>query len=320
MGKLYDLAAMTVASTGTGTITLGTAANINGVLFLSFAASGVQNSEVIDYSINDPAGASEIGTGTYTTAGTTLSRTVTKSTNSNTAINMSAAAIVRISPRAESLITLVGKQIFISTGTYTPTAGMLYCIIETVGSGGGGGSAAGTLANSYSGGGGGSGSYSRLVATAATIGASQTVTVASGGAGGASGSNNGASGGDVSVGTLCIGKGGSGGVFGSGAQFPLGGAGGVPGTGDITAAGVPGIPGVYNALSASVIIPSGAGGSSFFGGGAVGVFLLNGALAGNNASNYGSGGSGGSTSNTTSTAAGGNGSSGVVFITEYGRL
>lgn len=99
-GALYNLAAMTVASTGTGTITLGSAAKINGVQYLSFASAGVPDGQPVYYSINDPggSGASEVGIGTYTSSGTTLTRSVITSTNANAAINMSASAIVRISP------------------------------------------------------------------------------------------------------------------------------------------------------------------------------------------------------------------------------
>lgn len=118
MAKLYNLAAMTVASTGTGTITLGSAATINGVLYLSFAAAGVSNGEVVAYSIND-VGGSEVGTGTYTAAGTTLSRTPVTSTNSNNAINMTAAAIVKISPAKEDIANL--RQ----SNTFTDTTGQI---------------------------------------------------------------------------------------------------------------------------------------------------------------------------------------------------
>ena len=59
---LYNLAAMTVTTTGTGTITLGSAARINGVLFLSFASAGISNGDTVAYFHPlDPAGASEVG-------------------------------------------------------------------------------------------------------------------------------------------------------------------------------------------------------------------------------------------------------------------
>lgn len=110
MAKLYNLARMSTATTGTGTITLGSAASG----YLTFALAGIANADVIDYAINDGAN-SEIGTGTYTTAGTTLTRTVTKSTNANAAINLSGSAQVFITPRAETL----NDASLITTGTMT---------------------------------------------------------------------------------------------------------------------------------------------------------------------------------------------------------
>lgn len=101
--KLYNLAAMTTATTGTGTITLGSAATVNGVLYLSFAAAGVSDAEVVMYSIADTNN-SEVGYGTYTSAGTTLTRNVLRSTNSNNAISLSGSAIVRISALAENFM------------------------------------------------------------------------------------------------------------------------------------------------------------------------------------------------------------------------
>jgi len=312
MAKLFNLARMTTATAGTGTITLGSA--VSG--FLTFALAGVANGDVVDYAIKDGAN-SEIGTATYSTSGPSLTgRTVTKSTNSNAAINLSGTAEVFISPRAETLITAVKRQVFTASGTYTPSAGMLYCVIECVGGGGGGGSAAGTSAQSYGGGGGGSGSCSRLVAMAATIGASQIVTIGAGGNGGAAGSNNGSAGNDTSVGSLCIGKGGSPGNYGSSAQVGSAGAGGVAGTGDLAAVGGPGLPGLFS-NSSNIVLASGAGGSSAFGGGARGVYVAGAATAGNNGGAYGGGGSGAQAHNTTGNAAGGNGAAGVVVVTEY---
>jgi hypothetical protein len=99
MPKLYNLARMTTATTGTGTITLGSA--VSG--YLTFALAGISTGEIVSYGIKDGAN-SEIGTGTYTSAGTTLTRSVTKSTNSNNAISLSGTAEVFITPRAEDLV------------------------------------------------------------------------------------------------------------------------------------------------------------------------------------------------------------------------
>lgn len=98
MAKLYNLARMTTATTGTGSITLGAA--VSG--YLTFAQAGVVNGDVVDYAIKD-GNNSEIGTGTYSASGTTLTRSVTKSTNGNAALNLSGTAEVFITVRAETL-------------------------------------------------------------------------------------------------------------------------------------------------------------------------------------------------------------------------
>lgn len=102
MAKLYNIARMTTATTGTGTITLGSAATG----FLSFAGAGVANGETVTYGIEDGS-AREIGRGVYTSSGTTLTRTVLKSTNSDAAISLSGTAQVFITAAKEDF---VGKQ------------------------------------------------------------------------------------------------------------------------------------------------------------------------------------------------------------------
>lgn len=100
---------MTTATVGTGTITLGSA--VSG--FLTFALAGVANLDVVSYGIKDGAN-SETGTGTYTSSGTTLSRTVTKSTNSNSAISLSGSAEVYITFRAEDVVTNAANNTAVS--------------------------------------------------------------------------------------------------------------------------------------------------------------------------------------------------------------
>jgi hypothetical protein len=89
--KLYNLARMTSATAGTGTLTLGVA--VSG--YLTFALAGVADGDVVLYGIKDGAN-SEVGWGTYTASGTTLSRNVYKSTNSNALISCSGSQEVYV--------------------------------------------------------------------------------------------------------------------------------------------------------------------------------------------------------------------------------
>lgn len=138
--KLYDLAKMTVSGTpGAGTITLGAAL----APFLTFAQAGVQDGDVVFYAIIDASNV-EIGYGTYTAAGTLLSRdNVYRSSGaSNTGkISVTSAAIVIIAPAAEFLNSPGG---FISRSTITATnaslpipAGATKAKIRAVAGGGG---------------------------------------------------------------------------------------------------------------------------------------------------------------------------------------
>jgi hypothetical protein len=117
MAKLYNLARMSTATTGTGTITLGSA--ISG--YLTFALAGVANGETVSYGIKDGSN-SEVGTGVYTSSGTTLTRSVTKSTNSDTAISLSGSAEVFITARAEDIVTPVASQAQAEAATDNTTA------------------------------------------------------------------------------------------------------------------------------------------------------------------------------------------------------
>lgn len=218
-------------------------------------------------------------------------------------------------------VTKVIVQKFTASGTYTPTSGMLYAALECVGGGGAGGGAAGTVGDVFNGGGGGGGGYSRITVTAATIGASKTVTIGAGGSAGTAGANNGGNGADSCVtsssctsGQIVAGKGGSGGLFSSAAQLGVGGLGGVAGTGDIASLGQAGQPGFYS-LVATIVPATGMGGSTPFAGGANATQGSVNGVAG--AANSGGGGSGGGAQNTASNFAGGAGGSGICVATEY---
>lgn len=214
--------------------------------------------------------------------------------------------------------SLIAIQTFTASGTYTPTSGMAHCVIQCAGGGGaGGGTPTAGAGNTFAGSGGGSGGFTQSYVTAATIGASQAVTIGAGGAGAANAA--GGNGGDTSVGSIVIAKGGTGGLVAVAGQNKIGSAGGVVGTGDITFPG-----GVGGNASIPATPMSGNGGNSAFGGGAQSVMSNGGgtpAVAGLNATaNSGGGGSAAAYYNTGTTganAAGGNGGSGIVIIYEY---
>lgn len=91
MAKLFNRAKMTTSTTGTGTVTLGSAS----VGFQTFASAGVSDSDVVQYVIEEGANF-EIGTGTYSSSGTSLTRTPTESSNSNNAITLAGNATVSV--------------------------------------------------------------------------------------------------------------------------------------------------------------------------------------------------------------------------------
>jgi hypothetical protein len=209
----------------------------------------------------------------------------------------------------------VNHQQFLSGGTYTPSAGLLWAVAEGCGSGGAGGGAVGASSRYVGGGGGGAGSYSRVALSPAQIGSSQVVTVPAGGTG-ASGADGGA-GSATSLGSLLVANGGSGGQKNDNStEFGNGGAGGTAGTGDITTGGnaghqgssqwstflLGGIPasGYYGGAPPSIV----SSGNSVFSGGAA-------------AANSCAGGGGGVSGNTASNSAGGNGGSGRLVVTEF---
>ena len=98
MVTLVNRAKMSTATTGTGTITLGTAEDS----YQTFAAAGVSDGDLVRYTIEDGA-AWEIGSGTYTASGTTLTRSVDESSDGGTAINLSGSAVVFITAAGEDV-------------------------------------------------------------------------------------------------------------------------------------------------------------------------------------------------------------------------
>jgi hypothetical protein len=104
MARYRNLARVTTATTGTGPITLGAA--VSG--YNTFANANVADGEKVIYGIKDGAN-SEAGLGTYTSAGTTLSRDVVySSTNSGSKISLSGTAEVYVTALAENIVPVDG--------------------------------------------------------------------------------------------------------------------------------------------------------------------------------------------------------------------
>lgn len=210
-------------------------------------------------------------------------------------------------------------RVYTANDTWSKPAGLKYIVVEVVGGGGGGG---GLTNITNSGGGGGGGGYSKEILSAASLGATEAVTVGAAGTAGTAANaptGNGGTGGTSSFGTSPFlqatgGVGGDGG--GNSAQ---GGGGGVGSNGNLNTVGEDGGAGGGGEITGSSYFQiSGSGGSSHLGGGAGSVASVStenkNGIAGNN---YGGGGSGAANANNASDATGGVGFAGVVIVTEY---
>lgn len=99
MSGLVNRCKFTTATTGTGNITPGAAST---GYYYTPAGAGVSDGVRYAYVIEDGA-AGEEGTCTFSSSGTVMARSPTRSTNSNNAINLSGAAAVFITALAADL-------------------------------------------------------------------------------------------------------------------------------------------------------------------------------------------------------------------------
>jgi hypothetical protein len=207
--------------------------------------------------------------------------------------------------------------------TYVPSSTMTFAIVKVLGGGGGGGGTATTsTGQAATGSGGASGSLGVSKLTAATIGASQVVTVgAAGSFGGVNG--NGGNGGASSFGSLITAPGGGGGPVGLASSPPYLQVGGVPAGAatfggsvnpSISTGGNAGILGACSSL-ANVALSGGGGHSPLTGGG--GGASVGGNNIGKAATSVGAGGGGGAVNASQAGTTGGVGGAGCVIIEEY---
>jgi len=209
-------------------------------------------------------------------------------------------------------VSEVAIQSFTATGTYTPNARMIFCKVQIQGAGGGSGGADSNGSVTVKSGCGGGGEYAEGYFDAATIGASQAVTIGTVGTAGNTSGSNGGNATTTSLGSLLTAAGGQGGEgTGSGSSSQAtrnGGAGGTGGTGGTLR--IPGGRGGDASSSGSGTQVIGTSGDGFLGHGAP--------ASGAGGANYGAGGAGVSTSSS-SGLAGNVGGAALVYITEYLR-
>jgi hypothetical protein len=112
--SLGNRAKMSTSTTGTGTITLGSASTG----YQTFANAGITNGQTVRYAIEDGSNF-EIGSGTYTASGTTLTRSVTESSNSDNAISLSGTAVVFVTATVADIFINDGASALTTTGLIT---------------------------------------------------------------------------------------------------------------------------------------------------------------------------------------------------------
>lgn len=300
LGSNIGTANLTFLTLATGTNAFCYNSRISSGSAITFNVTSTGNCYALNCTVESSAATINTGTGNYFNSCNAYTNTVEVTSTS--------------SKFTSTEFSKINVQTFTGSGTYTPTAGMKYCICEAIGGGGGGGGAAQTAAATINGGGGGGGGgYAMIVLTAAQIGASQTVTIGAAGTAGAAGNNAGGAGGNTSLGTLCVAGGGG---AGGGAPSNTGGTPGTSGTGTTGTVLIPGgvgATGPKNSNATVYITVSGGSSPKGYGQGA----LMNIGGVGYVGTGYGAGGGGGSDYNSGANRAGGAGTAGYILITEY---
>jgi hypothetical protein len=136
MVTFVNRAKVNTATTGSGTITLGSAV----VGFQTFGDAGLTNGASVNYTIEDGV-AFELGTGVYSSTGPTLTRTLVQS-STGSLLNLTGGAVVFVTALASDLAGITTAAITGGTingatiGATTPASGAFTTLTSAAGSAG----------------------------------------------------------------------------------------------------------------------------------------------------------------------------------------
>ena len=120
MVKLANRVKVATATIGTGTITLGAAEDG----YQTFAAGGISDADIVRYTIEDGSNW-EIGSGVFDLTAGTMTRTVSESSNGDSAINLTGSATLFLTILAEDLSDTLDYGLVTGAVTLTDDYGSL---------------------------------------------------------------------------------------------------------------------------------------------------------------------------------------------------
>lgn len=219
-GTYTGMTDIVVADGGTGVSTITGIIKGNGTSAFSAATAGTDyyNPGGTDVAVADGGtnlSSYTIGDILYASGATTLSKLA-----KGTALQFLRQNSGLTAPEWATIVTPI-RRVYAASTTWTKPAGLVSLDITVHGASGGGGGAQNSGAQAGSGGG---ASIAKRTVAAASLSASETVTIGAKGTGGAAGNNAGTAGGNTSFGTLLVvtggiqGSGSSGGISASGAS------------------------------------------------------------------------------------------------------